>query len=84
MNWSPVSNFGSWECIRLLRQGAVFAENVRELKRSTIPLFFYQLKIDFCKMFDALNHSILLAKLLSFGIDDNTVSLLHNYIVESK
>ena len=38
--------------------------------------------IDFSKSFDTLNHSILLEKLEYYGIADNSLSLLHNYLTD--
>ena len=40
------------------------------------------INIDFSKAFDTLNHSILLKKIEYYGIADNSLSLLDNYLTD--
>ena len=52
---------------------------ITEMDRNRVPTNIY---IDLSKAFDTLNHSILLEKLEYYGIADNSLSLLHNYLTD--
>ena len=52
---------------------------ITEKDRNRVPTNIY---IDLSKAFDTLNHSILLEKLEYYGIADNSLSLLHNYLTD--
>ena len=52
---------------------------ITEMDRNRVPTNIY---IDLSKTFDTLNHFILLEKLEYYGIADNSLSLLHNYLTD--
>ena len=52
---------------------------ITEMDRNRVPTNIY---IDLSRAFDTLNHSILLEKLEYYGIADNSLSLLHNYLTD--
>ena len=52
---------------------------ITKIDRNRVPTNIY---IDLSKAFDTLNHSILLEKLEYYGIANNSLSLLHNYLTD--
>ena len=51
--------------------------NINNMNKNLIPLNIY---VDLSKAFDCLNHDILLSKLRFYGLSDDALSLLKNYL----
>ena len=51
--------------------------NIDIMNQNFCPINIY---IDLCKAFDCLDHAILLSKLKYYGLNDNAIKLLKNYL----
>ena len=51
--------------------------NIDNMNQNFSPINIY---IDLCKAFDCLDHAILLSKLKYYGLNDNAIKLLKNYL----
>ena len=51
--------------------------NIDNMNRNLTPVNVY---IDLSKAFDCLDHNILLSKLKFYGLNDNAIRLLKNYL----
>ena len=55
--------------------------NINNMNKNLTPINIY---VDLSKAFDCLNHDILLPKLTFYGLSDDALSLLKNYLTRDQ